>query len=298
MNRTKMAPLFIILAGCLWGSMGLFVRRLGTMGLGSMEIVELRSIIAAVLLFAVTALRNPSQLRVSGRNLIPLGCSGIFSIIFFNYCYFSTIRLLNLSAAAILLYTAPIFVMLLSIPLFHEALTIRKLLALCMAFAGCCLVSGIASASQRLSLHGILLGLGSGFGYALYSIFSRVSLNQGLGSVTITDYTFLFNAVAGVFLTDFSQYAAAFSGFGAEFVLLAVLYTVVTTVLPYLLYTAGLSKVENGTASILASVEPVVATILGFVVFSETPTLQSFLGIILVLAALSLLSIKSKKNNA
>ena len=150
MNRTKMAPLFIILAGCLWGSMGLFVRRLGTMGLGSMEIVELRSIIAAVLLFAVTALRNSSQLRVSGRNLIPLGCSGIFSIIFFNYCYFSTIRLLNLSAAAILLYTAPIFVMLLSIPLFHEALTIRKLLALCMAFAGCCLVSGIASASQRL----------------------------------------------------------------------------------------------------------------------------------------------------
>ena len=188
--------------------------------------------------------------------------------------------------------------MLLSIPLFHERLTARKLLALGMAFAGCCLVSGIASASQCLSLQGILLGLGSGFGYALYSIFSRVSLNQGLGSVTITDYTFLFAALAGVFLTDFSQYAAAFSGFGMEFVLLAVVYSVVTTVLPYLLYTAGLSQVENGTASILASVEPVVATILGFMVFSETPTFQSFLGIVLVLAALVLLSIKKKRNNA
>lgn len=250
--------------------MGLFVRRLGAMGLDSMEIVELRSLLAVALLFTVTAIRNPRQLKVTKRNLISLGCSGVFSIIFFNYCYFSTIRLLNLSAAAILLYTAPIFVMLLSIPLFHEKLTARNLLALGMAFAGCCLVSGIASASQRLSLQGILLGLGSGFGYALYSIFSRVSLNQGLGSVTITDYTFLFAALAGVFLTDFSQYAAAFSGFGMEFVLLAVVYTVVTTVLPYLLYTAGLSQVENGTASILASVEPVVATILGFMVFSET----------------------------
>ena len=297
MHQAKLAPLYIILAGCLWGSMGLFVRRLGTMGLGSMEIVELRSILAAILLFAVTALRSPKQLKVTKHSLIPLACSGIFSIIFFNYCYFSTIRLLNLSAAAILLYTAPIFVMLLSIPLFHERLTVRKVLALCMAFAGCCLVSGIASASQRLSLQGILLGLGSGFGYALYSIFSRVSLNQGLGSVTITDYTFLFAAIAGTFLTDFSQYAAAFSGFGAEFVLLAVVYTIVTTVLPYLLYTAGLSQVENGTASILASVEPVVATVLGFVVFSEAPTLQSFLGIVLVLAALILLSVKKKENN-
>lgn len=298
MTRTKLAPFYIILAGCLWGSMGLFVRRLGAMGLDSMEIVELRSLLAVALLFTVTAIRNPRQLKVTKRNLIPLGCSGVFSIIFFNYCYFSTIRLLNLSAAAILLYTAPIFVMLLSIPLFHERLTARKLLALGMAFAGCCLVSGIASASQCLSLQGILLGLGSGFGYALYSIFSRVSLNQGLGSVTITDYTFLFAALAGVFLTDFSQYAAAFSGFGMEFVLLAVVYAVVTTVLPYLLYTAGLSQVENGTASILASVEPVVATILGFMVFSETPTFQSFLGIVLVLAALVLLSIKKKRNNA
>ena len=298
MTRTKLAPFYIILAGCLWGSMGLFVRRLGAMGLDSMEIVELRSLLAAALLFTVTAIRIPRQLKVTQRNLIPLGCSGVFRIIFFNYCYFSTIRLLNLSAAAILLYTAPIFVMLLSIPLFHERLTARKLLALGMAFAGCCLVSGIASASQCLSLQGILLGLGSGFGYALYSIFSRVSLNQGLGSVTITDYTFLFAALAGVFLTDFSQYAAAFSSFGMEFVLLAVVYTVVTTVLPYLLYTVGLSQVENGTASILASVEPVVATILGFMVFSETPTFQSFLGIVLVLAALVLLSIKKKRNNA
>lgn len=298
MVRSKLAPIYIILAGCLWGSMGLFVRRLGAMGLGSMEIVELRSILAVILLFSVTAIRSPSQLRIKGRNLLPLICSGIFSIIFFNYCYFSTIRLLNLSAAAILLYTAPIFVMLLSIPLFHEVLTARKLLALCMAFAGCCLVSGIATASQRLSLQGVLLGLGSGFGYALYSIFSRISLNQGLGSITITDYTFLFAAIAGAFLTDFTQYSAAFSSFGAEFLLLAVVYTIVTTVLPYLLYTAGLSQVETGTASVLASVEPVVATVLGFVVFSETPTLEALLGILLVLAALLLLSVKKEKNNA
>ena len=69
-----------------------------------------------------------------------------------------------------------------------------------------------------------------------------------------------------------------------------VLYCIVTTVLPYLLYTAGLSYVENGPASVMASVEPVVATLLGFLVFSEKPTVSAFLGMALVLAALVLLS--------
>lgn len=278
----KYAPLFIILAGCLWGTMGLFVRKLNAMGLSSMEIVELRCVIATVLLFPVTFWKDRNLLKLQGKNLPSLIASGICSIVFFNYCYFSTISIMNLSAAAILLYTAPIFVMLMSLVLFREKLTHRKVLALGMAFGGCCLVSGIASASASLSVKGILLGLGSGFSYALYSIFSRVSLNQGLNSVTITDYTFLFAAVGGAFVTDFSAIGGAFSNYGVGFLGFAVVYTLITTVLPYLLYTAGLQQVETGAASVMASVEPVVATLLGFLVFSERPTLSALMGIVLV----------------
>lgn len=291
----KYAPLFIILAGCLWGTMGLFVRKLNAMGLSSMEIVELRCIIAAVVLFPVTFFRDKKLLKIHRGNLPSLISSGIFSIVFFNFCYFSTISIMNLSAAAILLYTAPIFVMLMSLVLFREPLTGRKVLALLMAFGGCCLVSGIVSASESLSVKGILLGLGSGFGYALYSIFSRVSLNQGLHSVTITDYTFLFAALGGLFLTDFSALAEAVANYGAAFLLFAVFYTLVTTVFPYLLYTAGLQHVETGAASVMASVEPVVATVLGFLVFSEKPTLSALAGIVLVLVALGVLNFEKKK---
>lgn len=291
----KYAPLFIILAGCLWGTMGLFVRKLNAMGLSSMEIVELRCIIAALILFPVTYIRDRKLLKLTKKNLPPLVASGIFSIVFFNFCYFSTISLMNLSAAAILLYTAPIFVMLLSLVLFRERLTARKVLALAMAFGGCCLVSGIASSNTTISWQGILLGLGSGLGYALYSIFSRYSLNQGLGSMTITVYTFLFAAIAGAFLTDFSNLAQAFSQYGILLVGFGILYTVVTTVLPYLLYTTGLEYVENGTASVMASVEPVVATLLGFLVFSETPTVSALMGMVLVLVALGVLNFEKKQ---
>lgn len=290
----KLAPLLIILAGCLWGTMGLFVRHLNAMGLAAMEIVEVRSILAALILFPCTALKDRRLLQLRPNNLWPLIGSGIFSIVFFNFCYFSTIARMNLSAAAILLYTSPIFVMLMSLIFFHERLTAKKLLALGLAFSGCCLVSGLASAAEALSLGGLLLGLGSGFGYALYSIFSRVSLNQGLGSMTITNYTFLFAAIGGAFFTDFRTIAAALARHGLPLLGFLILYCIVTTVLPYLLYTAGLSHVENGPASVLASVEPVVATLLGLLVYRETPTLPAFIGMALVLAALALLSVRKK----
>lgn len=286
----KAAPLLIILAGCLWGTMGLFVRRLNLMGLSSMEIVELRGILAVIILFPVILLWDRKQLKLKPKNLPPLISSGIFSILFFNFCYFSTIALMDLSTAAILLYTAPIFVMLLSLILFHERLSVRKVAALILAFAGCCLVSGLGGGSAKLSTAGLLLGLGSGLGYALYSIFSRYSLNQGLGSMGITVYTFLFSSIGGLFLADFSVYATALREHGLAFIAFALLYTLVTTVLPYLLYTAGLKHVENGSASVMASIEPVVATILGFFVFGEAPSLRSITGIVLVLGALCLLN--------
>ena len=278
--------------------MGLFVRRLNAMGLEAMEIVEVRSILSTLILLSCTALRDRRLLRVQPKNIWPLLGTGILSMVFFNFCYFSTIARMNLSAAAILLYTAPIFVMLLSLVCFREALTARKLLALGLAFSGCCLVSGVASATQSLTLGGLLLGLGSGLGYALYSIFSRFALNQGLPSIAITNYTFLTASLGGALFTDFRAIGTAFSRYGLPLLGFLVIYCIVTTVLPYLLYTAGLRYVENGPASVMASVEPVVATLLGLLVFSERPTLSALLGMVLVLAALALLSIRPREKSA
>ncbi len=58
-----------------------------------------------------------------------------------------------------------------------------------------------------------------------------------------------------------------------------------------MLYTYGLSGLDNGKASIMASIEPVVATIFGFVIYGETLTFLSAAGIILVLGAIVLLNL-------
>jgi len=282
----RVAPFLVIAAGILWGTMGIFVRSLNDMGLNAMQIVEVRCIIAALLLIPFIYIKDKSLLKITKKNIAPLAGSAVFSIIFFNFCYFSAIEIMDMAVAAILLYTAPIFVSVMSVLFFKEKLTKHSIIALILAFVGCVLVSGIVGNSVKLPVNGLLLGLGAGFGYALYSIFSRVSLNQGLNSMTITVYTFLFAAIAGIIFTDFEKIGTAFNQYGIKLGGLAILYTVITTILPYLLYTTGLRYVKTGTASVFASIEPVVAAVLGFVVFQEKPTLVGLTGIILVLGAL------------
>lgn len=67
--------------------------------------------------------------------------------------------------------------------------------------------------------------------------------------------------------------------------------------MPYLLYTYGLSGMETGRASIMASVEPVVATIVGAAVFRERMSALSYAGVVLVLSAVVLLNVRTRRGN-
>ena len=283
----KFAPLLILIAGILWGSMGLFVRTLNAQGLASMEIVGLRAAVtaAAMCLFLLIFDRKLFAIRV--KDLWCFLGTGICSIVFFNFCYFKAITMTSLSVAAILLYTAPAIVMVLSYFLFKEKLTKRKLLALLMTFVGCVLVTGILSETGTVSAGGILVGLGAGLGYALYSIFSRYALEKGYSSLTITFYTFLIAAIATCFLTDMGNVAQVATNSGSNLIF-CLAFGVLCTVAPYLTYTLGLQHVENGKASIIASIEPVTATLLGVVLFHEKLSVSGVIGVVLVLAALAI----------
>jgi drug/metabolite transporter (DMT)-like permease len=133
---------------------------------------------------------------------------------------------------------------------------------------------------------GILLGLGSGFFYALYSVFGRYALAH-YDSMTVTVWTFLFAGPASLVLLRPQELTAAFQAPSTW--LLALGLVVCSTVAPYLLYTRGLAQVEPGRASILASMEPVVASLAGALVFGEPLSLLTAVGICLVLAGVIIL---------
>ncbi len=291
MQRSKIGPLFIILAGCFWGSMGIFVRRLGTYGFDSIQIVSIRVTLAALIFAMVLLIKNRSGFRISARD-IPLFLGlGFGSILFFTVCYFTAITMMSLSTAAILLYTSPVWIMLMSVLFFHEKLDRKKLIALALAFAGCVLVSGISGGGMTTA--GLLVGLGSGIGYGLYSILGTVALRR-YSSYTVTTYTFLFAAVGSWIICRPADMLDKFSktndlGFLIFFCFLTAL---ITAVIPFLAYTLGLERVEASKAGIIATIEPMVATLIGIVVFSEPLTIMSGAGILLILSAVVLLNLK------
>ena len=279
----------VITAGCLWGLMGLFTRTLATYGVDSTGAIVLRCGIAA-LLFAVTLfVRDPKQFRIRLKDIWCFIGTGICSLVFFNYCYFNAIQQTSLAVAALLLYTAPVFVMLMSLLCFGEAFTRTKALALLLTFSGCACVTGVFGSSLTLTLSGLLYGLGSGFGYALYSIFGKYAVRK-YSSLTITAYTFYLALAASWPLADFDYQRLA--AIDMPSIVSALGLGLLCAVLPYLLYTKGLEQIEAGQASILATIEPFVAAAVGVIFFAEALTPVKIIGMGLIFAAIAVLNIR------
>lgn len=281
--------LSVLGGGFCWGFIGLFSRHLAEFGIDSTGVVIIRCAISAICFGLLIIFTDYRQFIIKFKDIWCFLGSGLLSLLFFTFCYFNAINMMSLSAAAILLYTAPTIVMILSAILFKERITKSKLLSVVMAFLGCCLVSGIAG-GVSLSLQGLLFGLGSGLGYALYTIFSRYALLRGYSSNTINFYSCFLAALGTVIIWGEHGTLTAMSATASSLVW-SVGIGVFCCFVPYLLYTYGLIGLENGKASVLASVEPVVASLLGIVIYHEKMSLLSFLGVVFVLGAVVNLNI-------
>ncbi|MDE6387778.1 MAG: DMT family transporter [Lachnospiraceae bacterium] len=300
MNTTHRpnGTILIILAGIFWGSMGIFVRGLTTLaGFTSFQIVSLRLTVAGIIFTIILLIKDPKGFKISLKD-IPLFLGlGFGSVLFFTACYFTAIRLMTLSLAAILLYTSPIWVMLMSLLFFREKMTGKKLLALGLSFLGCVLVSGLGSDKSSVTPIAILIGLGAGLGYGLYSILGTIALRK-YSTYTVTTYTFVTASVGSLFLCSLPDlwHKITVCPRKPYLCFYIILTGLVTAVIPFLLYTLGLEQVEASRAAILATIEPMVATLIGVVVFHEYMTLMSLIGILCIVGTIILLNYHNSQN--
>lgn len=292
MNENKMkkvAPFLVATAAVCWGVLVIFVKQLNSAGFKAMDIVCIRSYGSVLFLFPGLFLIQRKMLRIRMKDSWCFLGTGVFSIVFFSYCYFRNVEVSSVAVSSILMYTSPVWVTLLSVLFFREKLSGVKILALIMALAGCILVSGITGGSGNVSLYGILLGLGSGIGYGLYSIFARFALNKGYEPMTVTAYTFLFACVG---VLPFVNLPHIVGRLLAEPMLWlwSLGMALFSTCMSFSLYTIGLRYMEPGRAAVLATLEPIVTTIVGFVVYREKLTIPMVMGIIFVLISSILIS--------
>lgn len=289
----RLAYLYIATAAFCWGIIGVFISYLYELGFNPTQVVAIRLIMAAIVLFLYIFFTNRELLKIKFSDSRYFVGTGIVSLVFFNWCLFNALQETSIAISTILLYTAPAFVTILSRIFFKEPVTGRKLSALFITLIGCAFVIGVfPSTSDSISTYGLFLGLGAGLFYALYSIFGKFALRK-YDSITVTIFTFIFAAVAIAPFSGLNSVLPLFLNIKA--VLCIIGLGIVSTVFAFTLYTKGLSAVESSRASIIATIEPVIAVLSSFLIFNERLGSWQYLGILMVIAAVIIVQERNDK---
>ncbi len=283
----------VFVTGVLWGTIGLFSTILSHLGMDSSAVAFYRLVSASLLLIPVLLIKGKglSLFRISKRGLISCVLIGFISQAFYNLFYMRAIELGGMAVAAVLLYTSPIFVAIMSVLFFKEPLTRNKIIAILVNIAGCVLtVTGGNFSEIKITGMALLMGVAAGFTYGTLPVFSR------FGADDENPFTSSFYGLAlGAFLLFFLVPPS--NGIGTawtwQIVLTLIGFGIVPSALAYIIYFAGLSKIEEtSVVPVLASVETVAASIIGAIVFGQSLSPGKVAGIALVVISIFIMNLK------
>ena len=274
----------VLISAVLWGMLPIFTRKLYGNGWSPQVVSAMRAYLGAVITL-VTLILNGTLSRFRVKD-IPfyllygtLGISGCF------LAYGISIQMNSTAVAAVLLYTGPAFVNIFERIFYKKRLTWVKILSLIITFAGCAMVVGLYDLSTVTdNLLGIVVGLLSGICYSMTTVIGEKAKEKYPGSVN-GRLILLFGAFAFLFVAPPWNMPV----FGGGDWLLFVCLAVFGSVLPYTCYLAGIDfGVEGGVASIVATLEPVMAIVFGVTLLGDSLEWPQILGIAVVIAGVVL----------
>lgn len=278
-----MGYLFIAMAACCWGVIGIFGATAFSQGLEPMEVAFWRAFLAWFFFAAQALIRRETRLD---RGDIPLILFfGIFGISIFYVAYQYTVKTGGAALAAVLLYTAPAWVIVCSIFLFRERLGAAKVLAVMLVIGGVYLISTSGgtddgSGPASFSLLALAAGLVSGFCYSLYYIVGKYFSGR-YSSGNLFLYVLPVGFLCIFPLVDFAPKSAV------AWAALIGLATISTYLANYCYY-LGMKRLEAGRASIVATLEPVVAAVAAYVILGELFSFYGYLGAVMIIAAVAI----------
>ena len=295
--------IMIAIAGTLWGTIGLFGKIFFSYGFDPKLVVFCRLFVAFLIMFIFIYIKDKKLLKFDKRGLVYTALIGLFSQALFNILYFETIKRTTIATAVILLYTAPIFLIIMGRIFYSELLTPTKISSLVLCVMGCFLtVTGGSLDTLNINSLGVLMGIGAGFTYALVTIISKAIIYD-YHPLTIILYSFLFG---WIFLVPFSHpMNLLYVNYNFPIIASIIGLGLIPTVLSYIFYITGLSYgVEASKAGIICSLEIVVSVIISCLFFKEVIVGVKLLGILMALGSILVinfdkhivLSINIKKN--
>lgn len=279
--------LYIILAGILWGTSGLFVHMLAPAGLSSIQITSIRGTVAAICMVVYVLFYDRKLFRVTAKELLLYACSGV-SIFLTSSSYFYSLQASSVATAVVLMYTAPVFVMIYSVSFMGEKITRNKLISLLLMMLGSCLVSGIIGGFKYSTL-GIIFGFVAGLAYSAYNVFTKVQMRNKCNPISASMYSFIFMSLSSLIMANPME-IAEITVARPDSIIFMIGCGICTCVLPYFLYTVALKYLPVGTASALGIIEPMAATVFSVLILGESLSIYTLCGVILILTAVYILS--------
>ena len=284
---------YFFAAGVTWGSIGLFVKLMSGAGSTSAWTTFLRLGIACVLMVIFTLIKEGPRAFLTDRKTL-LSCFLIALVcqLLYNLSNNAAVSRVGVGCASVLLYISPVFTACACALLFREKITWKKWCILALDVLGCALTAGLARLDSVPDWKGILCGVAAGFCYAMVPVFGRLATGRTKPMV-VTAWTFIFSAPLCLVLRPWQGVENPFS---VQILLPGFLLALIPTALAYALYYTGMEKVtETSRIPVICSVEPVIATVLGAVIFHEKLYVDTVLGIALVLGSIVLMNRKPKQ---
>jgi DME family drug/metabolite transporter len=279
----------IVLAAVLWGTVGVTIRALyGIAETNALSIGFFRLAVATpVLLVASWRALGRRMFRITRRDLALMIFIGV-AMALYQVCYFASIARVGVAIAVLVtLCTAPVMIAVLSALLLRERLTAPMVLALACALAGTALLVWVepGGGAARDTIGGVLLALGSAFGYTVVALCSRtlagryhplqpITVGFGAGALMLLPF-----ALAAGFVVTYPL---------AGWALLLHL-GLLPTALAYVLFLAGIRHITATSASVVTLVEPLTSTFLAWLLFGERLGPLGLLGALLLVGAIGLL---------
>jgi len=275
--------LFVLLAALCFGTTGT-AQALGPEGAQPLAVGAVRIVVGAALLLVVLAVMGGGM--PTRKDLVPVSIAAV-GVASYQLCFFAAVRETGVGVGTVVaLGSAPALTGAIGWLVDRQPPRREWAIATAVATAGVAVIS-LAGADADVSTSGVLLALGAGASYAVFTLGSKRLLDAGRRVEAVMAWSFTAGAILLVPVLVVSDLRWLSEARG---IVMAVWLGAVPTALAYLLFAAGLRSLVAREVATLTLAEPVTATALGVVVLGERPGALAVLGIAIVLVGLAVLA--------
>lgn len=281
-NTTLIGSLQVILAGICWGSLGIFSSKLLAFGFESFQVTTLRIVTAGLVVLLLLPSVLPILKKLSTPEWINLILQSLIGVLGMTLCYFYAVGKVGVSMAVALLYTAPVFSLVLAWLILNEPITKKSAILGIAAVVGV----GFLMAGDKVVFNmGVIVGLLSGLCYSLYGILGKKAMAYHHPSNLVFFSSVFISATALLFLPQTYGTYGQLLNLPSYAMLFVLGLSVVGTIAPFFLYMSALHKLPATTASVFTIIEPLTAIVLAVILLKQPLSLWQMVGVVLIIGA-------------